>query len=185
MTIPFSQAKFYTKGRQGLRPNLIIWHTMETHQVPGKAKQIALWFAGKTSPEASAHYDVDNREIWQNVRELDTAWAVNDFGFNLRSINIELAGSAAQTIANWSDAYALEESHIAAKLAADIGLRWHIPAVKLSVAEILAGKAGHVGHADITLARHIYGGHTDPGRYFPWSNLMNQIKNHTRAIQSK
>jgi len=97
MTYPFIQAKHYTPGRDGKPIKLIVVHTMETPQTEGRAKQVALWFAGDNAPQASAHYMVDDKEVIQSVNEADTAWAVNQQDINQQSISIEHAGYAAQT----------------------------------------------------------------------------------------
>jgi len=175
MTYPFIQASHYTKGRGGKTPRLIVIHTMETPETEGRAKQVAAWFAGTTAPQASAHYMVDNKSVIQSVNEADTAWAVDDFALNEESISIEHAGSAAQTPAQWGDAYSIAELHVSAALAGDIAKRNHIPIVKLSPADVLAGKAGFVGHNDITLAKKIAGGHTDPGANFPWDAYLKAV----------
>ena len=176
MTYPFIQAKHYTKGRGGHKPRLIVIHTMETPETESRAKQVASWFAGKTAPNASAHYMVDDKQVLQSVQEADTAWAVDDFTLNEESISIEHAGSASQTPAQWADAYSVAELKLSAKLAADIAKRNGIPIVKLTPNDVLDGKSGFVGHNDITIAKKISGGHTDPGKNFPWDQYINLIK---------
>ena len=178
MTYPFLQAASYSKGRNNHAPRLIVIHTMETPESEGRAKQVAGWFAGKTAPQASAHYMVDDKQIVQSVLETDTAWAVDDWDLNQVSISIEHAGSASQTLAQWMDGYSKAELALSANLAADIAHRWRIPLVKLSSADILAGKAGFCGHADITIAKNIKGGHTDPGENFPWSEYLKLVASH-------
>jgi len=176
MTYPFIQAKHFTVGRNNIKPRLIVVHTMETPETRGRAYQVAQWFAGPSSPQASAHYMVDDAEIFQSVKEEDTAWAVDDFALNEASISIEHAGVAAQTSAEWQDIYSTHELANSAKLAADIAKRWGIPAVKLAPADILAGKSGFCGHIDITKAKDISGGHTDPGLNFPWDSYLEAVK---------
>ena len=120
MTYPFIGAKHFTVGRNNNKPRMIVIHTMETPENNGRAYQVAQWFAGPSSPQASAHYMVDNAEIYMSVKEEDTAWAVDDFALNQQSISIEHAGSASQTPAQWSDAYSKQELALSAKLSADI-----------------------------------------------------------------
>ena len=175
MTIPFSQAKYFSPGRGAYKPHIIVIHTMETPENTGRAKQVWQWFAGKTAPQASAHYMTDSHDVFQSVKETDTAWAVDDFPLNQQSISIELAGSASQTPAQWADSYSRAELKIVAQLCADIAKRWNIPIIKLSPADILAGKSGFCGHVDITVAKQIKGGHTDPGSNFPWADFIASI----------
>jgi len=175
VTYPFIQAKHFTVGRNGIKPRLIVIHTMETPENFGRAHQVAVWFSGANAPQASAHYMVDNEDIYQTVLEANTAWAVDDWDLNQSSISVEHAGNAAQTPAQWTDAYSKAELALSARLTADIAHRNGIPAVKLSPADILAGKAGFCGHNDITIAKEIAGGHTDPGPNFPWTSYLAQV----------
>ena len=165
----------FTSGRGGHKIRLIVIHTMECGETTGKAKQVWQWFRGKTSPKASAHYMVDNKEVFQLISDDDTAWAVNDYDLNQQSISIELAGSASQSAAQWQDAYSVAELKVAGKLASDLAKKYGIPAVKLSPADIIAGKSGFCGHADITVAKKVKGGHTDPGKSFPWVSFISNI----------
>jgi N-acetyl-anhydromuramyl-L-alanine amidase AmpD len=166
----------FTPGRGGQKIRLIVIHTMECGETVGKAKQVWNWFAGKTSPKASAHYMTDSQEVFQLISDDDTAWAVDDFTLNQQSISIELAGSASQTPAQWADAYSASELEVVAKLSAELAKKYGIPAVKLSLNDILSGKAGFCGHADITAAKKIKGGHTDPGVNFPWSAFLPKVQ---------
>jgi len=175
MTYPFIQARNYTKGRAGHTPRLIVIHTMETPETEGRAKQVAAWFAGTTAPQASAHYMCDDKQVIQSVLETDTAWAVDDYALNQESISIEHAGSASQSAEQWNDAYSQAELKLSAALAAEIATRYRIPVVKLSPADIFAGKAGICGHHDITVAKAIAGGHTDPGVNFPMVQFLNGL----------
>lgn len=172
MSYKFSQAKYFTVGRDKYKPRLIVIHTMETPESMGRAKQVWSWFAGKTSPKSSAHYMTDNQSVYQSVKETDTAWAVNDWGLNRESISIELSGEASQSKADWADAYSTAELNLVAQLSADIANRWKIPIVKLTPADILAGKSGFCGHVDITVAKQVKGGHGDPGKNFPWESFL-------------
>jgi N-acetyl-anhydromuramyl-L-alanine amidase AmpD len=176
MSIPFIAAKNFSKGRGGTKPRLIVIHTMETPESEGRAKQVAIWFGSGTAPQASAHYMIDDTEVIQSVEEEDTAWAVDDWELNQASISLEHAGSATRNAAGWADAYTVAELKLSAALAADIAKRYGIPLVKLAPADILAGKSGFCGHVDITVAKHIAGGHTDPGSSFPWDSYLAQVK---------
>ena len=166
----------FTPGRGGHKIRLIVIHTMECGETTGKAKQVLNWFKGKTSPKASAHYMTDNKEVFQLISDDDTAWAVDDYELNQQSISIELAGSASQTPAQWSDSYSVSELAVVAKLASTLAKKYGIPAIKLSPADIIAGKSGFCGHADITVAKKVKGGHTDPGRGFVWDKFITLVK---------
>ena len=176
MTYPFITSKHFTVGRNNVKPRLIVIHTMETPENRGRAYQVATWFAGPSAPQASAHYMVDDAEVYNTVLEANTAWAVADFPFNQASISIEHAGSATQTPKQWDDAYSNAELKISAKLSAEIAKRWDIPLVHLTPDEMLKGHSGFIGHLDVTVARHVQGGHTDPGLNFPWSKYLALVK---------
>lgn len=178
MTIPFSPAGHFTTGRNGKKPRIIVVHTMETPETKKRARLVWNWFAGKTAPQASAHYCVDATEVLQSVKDEDTAWAVGDFELNQCSLSIELAGSASQTSAQWADAYSEAELELTGKLCADLSKKYSIPVVRLTPADILAGKSGFCGHVDITVAKAVKGGHTDPGKNFPWMLFLSQVKSH-------
>ena len=178
MTYPFIQAKNFTPGRGNHTPRLIVLHTMETPESEGRARQVATWFAGATAPQASAHYCVDNKEIIKSVNESDTAWAVDDYGLNQQSISIELAGSASQTAEQWADAYSKGELANLVSLCKGINAQYGIPAVHLTTAQILDGKSkGYCYHYDITVAKNIPGGHTDPGKNFPIGDFLKALSN--------
>ena len=177
MTYPFIQAKNYTAGRGTHTPRMIVIHTMETPETQGRAEQVAEWFAGSTAPQASAHYCVDNSTIVQSVANIDTAWAVDDFDLNQQSISIELAGAASQTAAQWHDAYSTAEFAKLVELSKALGFQYGIPAVHLTSAQILDGKTkGYAYHHDITIAKKIAGGHTDPGANFPIDAFLTAVK---------
>ena len=172
---PLIQAAHSSPGRGGHKPVLIVIHTMETPETEGRAKQVTQWFGGHTAPQASAHYCVDDKFIYQAVKEEDTAWAVDDFLLNQKSISIELAGSASQTPKQWNDAYSKAQMVLVAQLVADIAKRNKIPLVRLTGNSVLTD-SGICGHFDITLAKHIAGGHTDPGISYPYQTLISQAK---------
>lgn len=176
MVYPFIQAVHFTKGRGNNAPRMIVLHTMETPETEGRARQVATWFAGKTAPQASAHYCVDDKEIIKSVSELDTAWAVDDFPLNQQSISIELAGAASQTVAQWADVYSKGELTHLVELIKGIMAQHKIPAIHLTGAQILDGKSkGIAYHNDITVAKKIAGGHTDPGKNFPIYQLLRDL----------
>ena len=176
MTYPLVIAKHFTAGRGGHTPRMIVLHTMETPETAGRAHQVADWLAGETAPQASAHYCVDNKFVYQTVRDADTAWAVDDFVLNQQSISIELAGQSSQTATQWADTYSKGELNACVSLCKELAKEYEIPAVHLTSAQILDGKSkGYVYHADITAAKKIAGGHTDPGHNFPIALFLKEV----------
>ena len=176
MTYPFIQAAHFTKGRGSKAVRMIVLHTMETPETEGRARQVATWFAGKTAPQASAHYCIDDKEIIKSVQEADTAWAVDDYDLNQQSISIELAGAASQTAVQWADTYSKGELSHLVDLCKGLMAQYKIPAVHLTPAQILDGKTpGFAYHHDITIAKKIAGGHTDPGANFPLAQFLKDL----------
>lgn len=171
-------AKHYTPGRQGHDIQIIVIHSAENQELPGQAAHLASWFAGPTAPQASAHEMVDNQHVVPSVDDKDTAWAVDDWNLNLISKSYELTGHAANTAAQWADAYekgVISEAETA--ISADCK-KYGIPAVHLTDAQIVAAHNGDktikgiCTHADVTRALKIVGGHTDPGVNFPLANFI-------------
>ncbi len=173
--IPFVQAAHYGKGRPQGTPNQIIIHTAEAKQTPTTAKAVAGYFA-TTDTVASAHYIVDSGSVYQSVDEGDQAW--HAAGDNARSIGIEHAGYAKQTPEEWQSEYNQAMLKLSAQLAADIAARYGIPAVRLSVADLLAGKPGFASHKDVSTAFK-KSDHGDPGAGFPWDQYLAMVAERT------
>jgi N-acetyl-anhydromuramyl-L-alanine amidase AmpD len=169
-------AKYYTKGPRKHPINLIVMHTMESQEKIGTAKRVALWFAGKTAPHASAHITVDNKDVVTVVEDKDIAWHAGQSDVNMRSLSVELAGQASQTKAEWSDPFSKATLNNAAKKVADWCKTYNIPVVKLTPAQVAKGGKGICGHADVTKGYAISGGHTDPGKDFPWDFFIGLVQ---------
>src|SRR3954470_19096914 len=102
VTIPFVQARNFTKGRSnGIEVTAI--PTMESPEKPDTAESVANWFAGSTAPQASAHYCIDNNSVVQCVHDQDVAWHAP--GANHNGLGFEHAGFAAQAPKDWQDQY--------------------------------------------------------------------------------
>jgi len=86
----FTQAKSYTKGRQGNKIQYIIIHWFGTGT--GKGQDTVNFFANGGN-NSSAHYVVDNDKVWKCVKDEDTAWHCGNWEMNLKSIGIEHAAT--------------------------------------------------------------------------------------------
>jgi N-acetyl-anhydromuramyl-L-alanine amidase AmpD len=154
------------------RVDLVVIHSMEAPEKPGRARQVADWFAGEQAPQASAHYCVDRNEVIQCVREHYVAWAAP--GANSNGIQVELAGYASQRAADWDDEYSAAMLDRAAELVAGICQRWEIPAVLVGAVTLKRRFRGITTHASVSLAFR-KSTHTDPGPNFPMSRFVAQV----------
>jgi N-acetyl-anhydromuramyl-L-alanine amidase AmpD len=173
----FIQAAHYSPGAGQRKPiRMIVLHSAENQELEGQAKHLAQWFAGSTAPQASAHYMVDDKQVWQSVKDTDIAWAVDVWEANLESISIELTGKANQSSTNWVDTYSTMVLKEATSLCKSLSSLHGIPTIHLTLPQILDGKTkGYCTHADITAAHKIVGGHTDPGPNFPMDQFLKEV----------
>jgi N-acetyl-anhydromuramyl-L-alanine amidase AmpD len=146
---------------------------MEAPEGPLTAENIAHWFSTMpASSKASAHVCVDNNSAVRCVADGDRAWHAP--GANSDGLGIELAGYARQSRAEWLDQYSKGVLDQAARVAAGWCQKHNIPARKLTVAELVAGKRGIVGHRDVSAAYH-QTDHSDPGPDFPWDYFLSRV----------
>jgi len=166
------RARYFTHAQLGRQVSLLVLHSMEHPEKPGTARAVAQWFASPDSPEASAHYCVDDREVVRCVEEQDVAWAAP--GANQNGIHIEHAGYANQSERDWLDEYSLSMLRVSARLAADICVRHKIPARALAPVDLKNGLAGITTHAAISVAFR-KSDHWDPGPSFPMSTYLGLV----------
>ncbi len=167
MPYPLVASPHFTPA-QGRTIDVVVIHTMESPEHPGAAAACARWFQNARA-EVSAHYCVDPDSVVQCVREEDVAWHAR--GGNANSVGIELAGYAGQRRQDWADAYSRALLVRAATLTAEICRRHAIPLRRLRSADLLAGRRGVTGHADVSAAFK-RSDHWDPGPSFPWTRFL-------------
>jgi hypothetical protein len=160
--------------------DLIVIHTMEAPEKPKTARNVAEWFAGKNSPQASAHFCVDASETIQTVRETDIAWHAP--GVNNNGIGIEHAGYASQSVIEWDDEYSKAVLERSAQLSAVLSKRWSIPVERVSADGLKRGARGFCGHIDATLAFSAGHGHVDPGGSFPYDSYLTRVSQLLKEI---
>lgn len=178
----FIQARNFTPaGSRQIR--LLVIHDMEAPERAGAAEAVASYFAGPNAPRASAHYCIDSDSYVQCVKDSDVAWAAPNA--NSDGLHFEHAGYARQSEAEWLDPYSKAMLEISAKLVAAKCKQYGIPAVKLTPAEVAAGKKGICGHYDMTCAYPGTGTHTDPGPNFPWAYYLARVKHYLSPISPK
>ena len=167
---------FTNSGSYDRKSKWVVLHTMETGENSSIAENIgAGWFTNPNA-QASAHYCVDDNSIVQGVNEGDYAWASGPTG-NVNGIQIEMAGRAAQSRADWLDDYSRAMLERTAALTADICKRHGIPVRVLTDEQVARGEAGITTHA--SLARVFREtDHSDPGPNFPWDFFMERVQAH-------
>jgi len=170
--IRFVQAKYW-RWMDRKVVDWIVLHSAEVWEKPSSAEGVASYFLNPPVA-ASAHYAADCDSIVQCVK---TEHIADHCGHgNDRSIGIEQAGYAKQSEAEWLDAYGRQMLGLVSKLVAREAKQWDIPLVKLSAADIIAGKRGICGHWDVNQAFPNNTGHTDPGPHYPWGVLLELAK---------
>ena len=171
MAYPFVESpnRTVTAGRT---IDVVVVHTMEIAERPDAAMICARWFASRVS-KVSAHYCVDAGTVIQCVREKDIAWHAR--GGNTRSIGVELAGFARQTAEDWADAYSTGVLTRASEVVAEICRRRRIPVRWLAAADLVAGRRGITGHAEVSTA-YRKSDHWDPGPGFPVEPFLDRVR---------
>lgn len=170
---PVVPARWFTKTDPGAQRvvRVIVIHTMEAPEKSTTAEDVARYFA-TTDTKASAHLCIDNDSIVQCVMDRDVAWAAP--GCNNDGIQIELAGTAAQTDAQWDDAYSRALLNNGANAVAQYCLKYNVPIRHLSNTELKNGRKGIVGHVQVSTV-YKKSDHQDPGKSFPWARFLEQV----------
>ncbi len=146
---------------------LLAVHTFEGQDLDARA--MANY---QLNPSAGGSYHLVIDRAGVTARENDDEfipWAAMPTG-NRAGFHFSLAGRAAMTRDEW-----LARPKQLAKLAeilAAYSREYGIPLVRLTAAEVRAGKSGVCGHAEISGAFH-ESDHTDPGVNFPYDHVLN------------
>lgn len=167
---PIIRAKNY-KDVASRTIRLVVIHDMEAPEGAETAENVAKYFAsGKV--QASAHLCIDSNSIVRGVDDVDVAYAAP--GANSDGIQMELAGYARQTRADWLDAYSKATIENTAKATAQYCVKYGIPVKHLTNKELSAGQKGIVGHAQVSSV-YKKSSHTDPGGNFPWDYFLQRV----------
>lgn len=151
---------------------VIVIHDGETPESGTAAEGMANWFS-RSSTQASSHTVHDNNSDIRCVYDDDTAWAAP--GANADGLQLEIAGVAAQTPAQWGDDYSTNAMKRAAQQAASWAVKYIIPLRWLSDAELADGKTkGFTTHAQVSRVFK-RSNHTDPGAGFPQARFMSMV----------
>lgn len=167
--VAFVQAAHHGGSQSSV--NRIVIHATVSPCVRGGAKSVANYFA-TTTRAASAHYVVDPGVVVQCLTERTIGYHAPP---NTGSIGIELCDPQTGAASRWQDANHQAMLEVAARLTKQVAQRWSVPLVKLSAADLKAGKRGVCGHVDVSNAFGLTD-HSDPGTGFPWAQFMDLVK---------
>ena len=181
---PYIPAYWRTVVRSTRKINLVCLHAMQAPEKGTTATSVAEYFRrgcpdanGRRRP-ASAHVCVDGGD-----QETATVQCVrlNDVAYGAPSINhdgfhIEQAGYSEQTAQEWDDPYSDLVIIRAAKVAAEVVVRYNLPARFQVAQELRAGGArGITTHLEASKAFKP-GGHWDPGPNYPVGRFMRILR---------
>lgn len=152
----------------------VIWVVVHTAEGIRKASDLKAFFDRSTS--SSAHAVADDHTLLDALVPYDRAsWTLRNG--NSRSDNLELCGFASWSREEWLN------HHRGMLFNAALWIRRRclargVPIVKLSPADVRAGKAGVIGHHDYTVGTGD-GTHWDPGPGFPWDIVIKAARGAT------
>lgn len=171
-SVAFIQAKNYRPGPRGVPIDLIVVHTMEALEVSVKtAENVAKYFA-TTTRDASTHRNVDKDSQVMSVKDEDIAYGARRA--NRNGLQLELAGYAGQTAANWKDKDSLAILELGARISANWCHLYKIPVGRAKFRgpnDPFVVTRGFTGHVNVPL----HGSHTDPGPNFPWDYFLKRV----------
>lgn len=157
-----------SSSRNGAR---VIWVVVHTAEGIRDADDLKAFFDRSTN--SSSHAVADDTELIENCVPYDrAAWTLRNG--NSRSDNLELCGFASWSRAEWLNHHQGMLTNAAVWIRRRCQARG-IPIVKLSPADVRAGKAGVIGHVDYTNGTGD-GTHWDPGPGFPWDVVIARAK---------
>lgn len=186
MNVDFVRAANYTPTK-GRVIDLIVLHTMEAPEKGDTAESVARYFQRK-DVQASAHYNIDNNSIVQSVNDRDIAWAAP--GGNHNGLQLEHAGYARQSAAEWHDEYSRSMLRLSASLTAGKIKQYGLPVIFRRAADLRAGgerARGITTHYEVSRAFH-KSNHTDPGIGFvidEYLSFVNEILNPKGAAMQR
>jgi len=173
---------YHVSSGSNLPPTRVVVHDTESGggypsaSQPPTARGVVSYFT-QPSSGGSAHYIVDTATEFHVLGDTEIGWHAPP---NARSIGIEICGVAAYTRDQWLSASVWPAVALAARRTRELCDRFGIPTVRLSSADLLAGRHGICGHVDVSQAWH-QSDHSDPGPNFPWDRFMAAVTGSTPA----
>jgi len=174
----------HTSGEHNKPIHRIVVHCTVSPCVAGGARATAAYFRTEKAG-GSAHYVVDPGEVVQAVYDSWIAWHAPP---NPNSLGVELCDDLKNPAWDKANAHRWEDDdHSAtlrrgARLVAELCLAYGVPAVRLTTADVKAGKRGICGHVDVSRA---FGesSHWDPGAAFPWDRFMGLVQGEVKNLK--
>lgn len=156
-------------SRGGATVRLVAIHTAEGAT---NAVDLGHYFANPSS-QVSSHVGIDDSQTIQYVDYSQATWTM--LSANPISDQAELCGFAAWSRDTWLNSHKGMLDRTADWIRTRCLARG-IPIVKLSPADVAAGRWGVLGHVDWTNGMHD-GTHQDPGTGFPWDYVISRAAN--------
>lgn len=155
--IPFLPSDNYTKGREGEKVDRVIIHDTEG------SYQASLDWLRRPNGNSSTSYMIseDGSQVAQLVKDEDGAWHCGNYGWNMRSIGIEMAGYADQRNGPYSDGLYRTTARLTAKMCKKFGI---VPGFLVTI----------FGHQHVP--DQLPPAHHDPGPYFDWNKFMSMVQ---------
>jgi hypothetical protein len=158
-----------SSSRGGARLKWIVVHTAEGARTVASLKA----FFNRPDAQGSSHAGVDDNVIEEAGPD---GWVpYNRAAWTLRNGNEESENLEACGFASWPRAEWLKHRRMLTLIGQWIARRCKatgVPLVKLTAADVRAGRSGVIGHVDYTNGTGD-GTHWDPGPGFPWDVVMN------------
>lgn len=171
---------FGSSSRGGQR---IIWVAVHTAEGATTASSLRNFFDGNSN--ASCHTIIDAGSTLDIVPRSRAAWTLRNG--NSRSVNAELCAFAKWSRAQWLSSGTVNGCRnprvIVSRTAAWVRrecVASGVPMVKLTAADVRAGRSGVIGHVDYTNGTGD-GSHWDPGPNFPWDIVMAEVRQGSNA----
>lgn len=161
----------------GRQPTIrwIVAHDEEIPVGPATAENVACYFRDRpVGAYGSAHFVVDSTSEQHCVPEGLAAYHAPPLS-TMGSIGVEQDGYAHFTRADWLTSPSKWTLARFAARTAELCVRHNIPAVKLSVSQLAAGRPGIVEHRDVNA---VFGqsNHWDCGYAYPWEAVLPAVR---------
>lgn len=158
--------------------NIIIHVTVNTPGTP--AENVANY---QIDSQSGSYHELTDTTIKHLIENTDDwlTWSTGNWGNNI-GLHRSFVMWGTETRAQWLKYDAMLRE--AAKRDAEWCRKYNIPPVKLTAADLRAGKKGFTGHLETGQA---WGGtdHVDPGTGFPWDVYLGYVRDHLNGTDKK